>query len=355
VYALGVVIHEMLTGRPPFAGESLLDLLFQHATEPPPPMSSLCPDLPAALDEPVLAMLAKRPSARPSSAGEAVAALADKARALGLLETPAAGAPRLAPPPVAPERSRPEDATIGEHAEARSAPASAATGPLAIEVSVASLADPEAVSTAPTIEAAVSPASGTLIASNPPPEAAAPAVSAGARTSSFGGIPAPPVPAPSASRGRVWVLVAAALVAATAGFVALRMRAEATPSPEATPAAAPPAAEVRVRLAVTPDDARVLVDGRPAGRASEPISLPRSSERRAFRIEREGYEAETLWAIPDRDLAFPPVVLRRAPAEAPSASPAAPSAPHTSTTKRPGLSTELDRPAEFDRVKKGTP
>ena len=33
VYALGVVIHEMLTGRPPFEGDSAVDVLFKHTTE----------------------------------------------------------------------------------------------------------------------------------------------------------------------------------------------------------------------------------------------------------------------------------------------------------------------------------
>jgi serine/threonine-protein kinase len=83
VYALGVMIHEMLTGTTPFDGPSL-DVLLQHASEPPPPMSAVCPDVPAELDAPVLAMLAKRPRDRPASAGEAVAALRDRAAALGL-------------------------------------------------------------------------------------------------------------------------------------------------------------------------------------------------------------------------------------------------------------------------------
>jgi serine/threonine-protein kinase len=84
IYALGVVIHEVLTGKPPFDGESMMDLLIKHATVPAPRMSSVCPDLPPELDAPVLAMLEKRPNARPASAGSAVAALDEAVRALGL-------------------------------------------------------------------------------------------------------------------------------------------------------------------------------------------------------------------------------------------------------------------------------
>ncbi len=84
IYALGVMIHEMLTGAPLFEGDSAVDMLLKQAVEDPAPMSSICPDLPRELDAPVLAMLAKRPDGRPSTAGKAVAALAACAQRLGL-------------------------------------------------------------------------------------------------------------------------------------------------------------------------------------------------------------------------------------------------------------------------------
>ncbi|MEO5726853.1 MAG: serine/threonine-protein kinase, partial [Byssovorax sp.] len=84
IYALGVMIHEMLTGAPPFLGESSVDVLLQHTTEAPPRMSSVCADLSPELDVPVLAMLEKKPEARPASAGEAVAALIACAKKLGI-------------------------------------------------------------------------------------------------------------------------------------------------------------------------------------------------------------------------------------------------------------------------------
>jgi eukaryotic-like serine/threonine-protein kinase len=80
IYALGVVVHEMLTGQPPFEADTAMDVLLKHMVDPPPKLSDVCSDLPAALDAPVLAMLAKRREERPLSAGAAVAALAESAR-----------------------------------------------------------------------------------------------------------------------------------------------------------------------------------------------------------------------------------------------------------------------------------
>jgi serine/threonine-protein kinase len=119
IYALGVVIHEMLTGRPLFQADSSLDLFVKHTTASPEPMSSVCADVPPALDAPVLAMLAKRPENRPASAGKAVAALADRARAAGATAAHAptmAGAPLATPPDAEDERAlaRIEAATVRE-------------------------------------------------------------------------------------------------------------------------------------------------------------------------------------------------------------------------------------------------
>lgn len=71
VYSLGVVLFEALVGRPPFVGGSPIDLLCQHVGRPPPVPSALAPRLPAALDRPLLQMLAKAPEHRPGSFGEA--------------------------------------------------------------------------------------------------------------------------------------------------------------------------------------------------------------------------------------------------------------------------------------------
>ncbi len=69
IYALGIVMFEVLTGQRPFpsSGDAFMTLQY-HAEEPPPSLASVLPDLPAEMVQLVDAMLAKEPAARPSLA-----------------------------------------------------------------------------------------------------------------------------------------------------------------------------------------------------------------------------------------------------------------------------------------------
>jgi serine/threonine protein kinase len=60
LYALGVLLYELLTGRLPFVGGSPLDVMIQATTEAPPPPSRFAP-VPAALEAIVLRCLEKQP------------------------------------------------------------------------------------------------------------------------------------------------------------------------------------------------------------------------------------------------------------------------------------------------------
>ncbi|MEU7947418.1 serine/threonine-protein kinase [Micromonospora taraxaci] len=68
LYALGCVLHELLAGQRVFAGGSDFELWHQHVTEPPPPLRTLRHDVPAAIEELVLDLLAKAPEDRPADA-----------------------------------------------------------------------------------------------------------------------------------------------------------------------------------------------------------------------------------------------------------------------------------------------
>jgi serine/threonine-protein kinase len=79
VYALGVVLFEMLLGELPFDADNAMDMMRLHITDPPTRPSALWPHIPDALEALLLAMLAKDPSNRP--------ALADVRRKLDDLRT----------------------------------------------------------------------------------------------------------------------------------------------------------------------------------------------------------------------------------------------------------------------------
>ena len=74
-YALAVLAYELLSGRPPFDGESALALMHQHVTSPAPPLSSSVLGLPAGLDPVFGRALSKDPAGRPRSCRELADAL----------------------------------------------------------------------------------------------------------------------------------------------------------------------------------------------------------------------------------------------------------------------------------------
>jgi serine/threonine protein kinase len=76
LYAAGCILYELLAGRPPFVGNSPTVVLAAMLTTAPPPLRSLAPQVPAALEQVVHATLAKEPEGRPQSAREFIALLA---------------------------------------------------------------------------------------------------------------------------------------------------------------------------------------------------------------------------------------------------------------------------------------
>ncbi|MFF3752933.1 protein kinase [Streptomyces sp. NPDC002018] len=70
LYALGVLLHELLSGGVPFAGTTALGVLHRHLYEPPLPVRRIRPEIPEALEALVLRLLAKDPQHRPSGAQE---------------------------------------------------------------------------------------------------------------------------------------------------------------------------------------------------------------------------------------------------------------------------------------------
>ncbi|HEY5063100.1 MAG TPA: protein kinase, partial [Gemmatimonadaceae bacterium] len=100
IYAVGVLGYELLTGRPPFAGDTRQDVLSAHLTETPPPLGAHQPYVPIALAELVMRSLEKQPADRWQTADEMVRRLEPLAVSGGEL------------PMVAPARRRTRPAAL---------------------------------------------------------------------------------------------------------------------------------------------------------------------------------------------------------------------------------------------------
>jgi serine/threonine-protein kinase len=103
IYALGVMLYEMLTGRPPFLADNYTALAHSHIYESPPPPSRLNPRISPAVQSVVLKALEKSPADRFQKATDLAAALDLAAAAQAPLAIPAGQpAPRPTPPRAPP-------------------------------------------------------------------------------------------------------------------------------------------------------------------------------------------------------------------------------------------------------------
>ena len=76
IYALGVILYEVLTGRRPHPGNDFHEILYHILTYPPQPLASLRPDLSGALCDLIHRTMAYDPADRPQSASELAALMA---------------------------------------------------------------------------------------------------------------------------------------------------------------------------------------------------------------------------------------------------------------------------------------
>jgi serine/threonine-protein kinase len=95
IYALGIMLYEMLVGEQPYKGEQPMQIAFQHATESVPRPSARNPGVPEQLDELVLWSTEKSPDERPNDAQEMLDRLREIERSLGV--SPAAVTPTTTP------------------------------------------------------------------------------------------------------------------------------------------------------------------------------------------------------------------------------------------------------------------
>ncbi|MEV0058144.1 Stk1 family PASTA domain-containing Ser/Thr kinase [Saccharopolyspora shandongensis] len=98
VYAAGVVLFEMLTGRPPYVGDTALSVAYRHVNDDVPPPSELVPEIPQAIDDLVFRATRRDPAQRPESAEVFLAELQQVRTDLGI-------APVAVPVPASEERT----------------------------------------------------------------------------------------------------------------------------------------------------------------------------------------------------------------------------------------------------------
>jgi len=87
IYSFGVSCYHMLSGQPPFRGQSAFEVALQHVRSEPAALASLRPDLPPELCAVVHKMMAKKPEGRYQTCRELLADLSRLREALNSLET----------------------------------------------------------------------------------------------------------------------------------------------------------------------------------------------------------------------------------------------------------------------------
>src|ERR1043165_6477767 len=134
IYSLGVVMYQMMMGRPPFMAEQSIDVIVKHMKEPPPAFSALRPELeiPAEVEAVVLKCLEKDPARRFQTMDDLLEGMRRATSSVGmsgLFSGPRSGngllAPSTPPPMLQPGQSGP----MGKLPPGQTGPREAPTGP----------------------------------------------------------------------------------------------------------------------------------------------------------------------------------------------------------------------------------
>ena len=298
IYSLGVLIHVLLTGKKPFDGESMMDILLKHITDPAPRLSAALPGAPKEMDDALAALLEKDPARRPQSAGEALA----------LFEAAVKGLPPEMRSARAGRTPNGDRVSIGvgamSAAEAETAH-TVATGPSLGGGQSGSLAGEQ---------------NGTLT----------PASRDAGRTAGAG------TEAPPKRRG--WVPLAAigaAVAGAAAAFLVIgaggskgAAAGSGTSAPSAETASlrssgpevvpvGEAGGDVAIVIATTPKGAEIQRDGKKIGDGGAPIKLTRSKAIVTLTVKAPGHAPKTIDVTPDKDATIE-VTLAPEPPSAPA-------------------------------------
>jgi serine/threonine-protein kinase len=268
IYALGCVLFEMITGKPPFVRKGAAEVLVAHLHDPPPLASSLEPGVPAELEALVASMLAKNPDERPRSMADVAARLIEPAATVpGRAVTQLLASGKSAPAPTLPQPAVVAGTTVGRPATTDAPDANVSAVPPAAAATRAGFAGREARIAGRAGETTLGKSAGELAGGD--------------------------APAPSTSK-RTGLMLAAAALVAVAGGAALLARssgggasASSSPAPTA-PASAPVDSAPRaapVPVAAPPPDASAVAEppGKPGAKRSPPSRHRRREKEPEFK------------------------------------------------------------------------
>ena len=111
LYSTGCLLYELLTGKPPFTGDSAVAVAYQHVSEAPTPASAIASDVPDSIDRVVMKSLAKRREDRYQNANEFRTELLAAARGEGVTAPAVSSwATQVVSPTFAPSNTAPTSA-----------------------------------------------------------------------------------------------------------------------------------------------------------------------------------------------------------------------------------------------------
>jgi serine/threonine-protein kinase len=297
LYALGCVIYELCCGRPLFVGEGAGDVLAAHIHLPVPPMAAHGADVPPAVEQLILHLLAKAPADRVQSAEALIhaidAVITERPAALG-------GAQRRAPagtsPSVTTLSGSAMNVPVPRSGRRRWPIAAVSVSLAAITIVTVTLAmrrgDDARVGASNPVELATPPSSPVPPAQ--PPPVSPPAVS-------------PPQSSPPPGTAPAAPLTSEERVAAAAGA-----------RPESAPPSPGGGETVDIAVDSSPPGAQVVVDGAVLGTTPYHGSLPRGDREARLVLRLTGYADKVVVVRASQPIAEHLTLVRKVPAPLPA-------------------------------------